>query len=110
MTQNKSVLEWVGKMKELVCPDNILWIDGSEAQIEALRAEACKTGEFIKPVILRHAGGVFVAQAPLANQTRIIARLLQEVGYGSVLRPQGLAAVAANPSMAGVQARHQRAA
>ena len=48
MTQNKSVLEWIGKMKELVCPDNVLWIDGSEAQIEALRAEACKTGEFIK--------------------------------------------------------------
>jgi phosphoenolpyruvate carboxykinase (GTP) len=48
MTQNKSVLEWIGKMKELVSPDNVLWIDGSEAQIEALRAEACKTGELIK--------------------------------------------------------------
>ena len=48
MTNNKSVLDWVGKMKELVCPDKVLWIDGSEQQIEALRAEACKTGEMIK--------------------------------------------------------------
>jgi phosphoenolpyruvate carboxykinase (GTP) len=48
MTQNKSVLEWIGKMKELVCPDNVVWIDGSESQLESLREEACKTGEFIK--------------------------------------------------------------
>ena len=48
MTQNQSVLEWIQKMKELVCPDKVLWIDGSNEQIEALRAEACKTGEMIK--------------------------------------------------------------
>lgn len=48
MTQNKSVLEWVGKMKELVRPDKVLWIDGSEQQLETLRAEACKSGELIK--------------------------------------------------------------
>ena len=33
---------------ELVKPDKIVWIDGSEEQIEALRAEACSTGELIK--------------------------------------------------------------
>ena len=48
MTQNKSVLEWVGKMKELVRPDKVLWIDGSEQQLETLRAEACKSGELVK--------------------------------------------------------------
>ena len=48
MTQNKSLLEWLEKMKELVNPDKEIWIDGSEEQLEALRAEACKTGEMIK--------------------------------------------------------------
>jgi phosphoenolpyruvate carboxykinase (GTP) len=35
-------------MKELVRPDKVLWIDGSEQQLETLRAEACKSGELIK--------------------------------------------------------------
>nr|WP_319489829.1 phosphoenolpyruvate carboxykinase (GTP) [uncultured Caproiciproducens sp.] len=48
MTNNKSVLNWIEEMKTLVCPDKLVWIDGSEAQIEALRAEACSTGEMIK--------------------------------------------------------------
>ena len=48
MTQNQSVLEWIGKMKELVNPDQTVWIDGSQQQIEVLRAEACKTGELIQ--------------------------------------------------------------
>ena len=48
MTKNKSVLSWVEEMKKLVCPDQEVWIDGSEAQLEALRAEACASGEIIK--------------------------------------------------------------
>jgi len=48
MTNNKSVLSWVEEMKKLVCPDQEVWIDGSEAQLEALRAEACASGEIIK--------------------------------------------------------------
>lgn len=48
MTDNKSVLSWVEEMKKLVCPDQLVWIDGSEEQLEALRAEACSTGEIIK--------------------------------------------------------------
>ena len=48
MTQNQSVLAWVEKMKELVKPQSVLWIDGSDEQIETLRKEACKTGEFTK--------------------------------------------------------------
>ena len=45
MTTNKSVLAWIDEMKELVQPDKLVWIDGSEEQLEALRAEACSTGE-----------------------------------------------------------------
>ena len=48
MTTNKSVLSWIDEMKALVTPDNVVWIDGSEEQLEALRKEACSTGEMIK--------------------------------------------------------------
>ncbi len=48
MTNNKFVLDWINEMSGLTCPDKIVWIDGSEAQAEALRAEACSTGEMIK--------------------------------------------------------------
>ncbi|MBQ3004376.1 MAG: phosphoenolpyruvate carboxykinase, partial [Clostridia bacterium] len=47
-TNNKSVLSWIDEKTKLVNPDKIVWIDGSEEQIEALRAEACSTGEMIK--------------------------------------------------------------
>ena len=48
MTKNQSVLKWIDEMKALVTPDNLVWIDGSDAQIEDLRKEACSTGEMIK--------------------------------------------------------------
>ena len=48
MTNNKTVIKWLDEMKELLNPDQIVWIDGSEEQIEALRAEAVKTGEMFK--------------------------------------------------------------
>ncbi len=48
LTTNKSVLDWIKEKAELVKPDNIVWIDGSKEQLDALHAEACKTGEMIK--------------------------------------------------------------
>ncbi len=48
MTQNKTVLAWLDEMSAMCQPDNIVWIDGSEEQLEALRAEAVATGEMIK--------------------------------------------------------------
>ncbi len=48
LTTNKSVLSWIEEKVELVKPDKIVWIDGSQEQIDALRAEACSTGEMIK--------------------------------------------------------------
>ena len=48
MTNNKFVLDWINEMAEMTCPDQIVWIDGSHEQAEALRAEACSTGEMIK--------------------------------------------------------------
>ncbi len=48
MTNNKKVLTWLDEMVKLCQPDEIVWIDGSEAQLEKLRAEAVETGEMIK--------------------------------------------------------------
>ena len=47
-TQNPTVLAWIEDMKALLTPDNVVVIDGSEEQLEALRAEAVATGEMIK--------------------------------------------------------------
>ena len=47
VTPNKHVQSWIDEMAALVNPDKIVWIDGSEEQTEALRAEACKTGELV---------------------------------------------------------------
>lgn len=48
LTNNQSVLKWIDEKVELVKPDNIVWIDGSQKQIDDLRAQACSTGEIIK--------------------------------------------------------------
>ncbi len=48
MTENKYVLSWIDEMAALTKPAKIVWIDGSDEQTEALRAEACSTGELIK--------------------------------------------------------------
>ena len=48
LTTNKFVNEWVDEMAAMTKPDKIVLIDGSQAQIDALRDEACSTGEIIK--------------------------------------------------------------
>ncbi len=48
MTTNKHVLTWVSEMEAMVKPDKVVWIDGSEAQLEELRREAMSTGELEK--------------------------------------------------------------
>ena len=48
LTQNPSVLELVRKTAELTTPKEIVWIDGSEAQLDSLRKIAVETGELIK--------------------------------------------------------------
>ena len=48
LTNNKNVLNWVDEMVALCKPDKVLWIDGSEEQLNALRDEAIATGEMIK--------------------------------------------------------------
>ncbi len=48
LTSNKSLLTWLDEKVELLKPSNILWIDGSKEQIDALKKEAVETGEIGK--------------------------------------------------------------
>ena len=48
MTTNKTVLAWIDEMKALVNPDKVVFIDGSDEQVEQLRAEAVAIGELEK--------------------------------------------------------------
>ena len=45
MTQNKTVIKWLDEMKELLKPDSVVWVDGTEKQQEELRALAVELGE-----------------------------------------------------------------
>jgi len=48
MTNNPSINKWIEEQVALVTPADIVWIDGSAAQLEDLRKEACASGEIIK--------------------------------------------------------------
>ncbi|MBQ8545737.1 MAG: phosphoenolpyruvate carboxykinase (GTP) [Clostridia bacterium] len=48
LTSSKLILDWIEEMAEMVNPDKIVWIDGSEEQTQALKDEACSTGELEK--------------------------------------------------------------
>ena len=48
LTDSKLILDWIEEMAAMVNPDKIVWIDGSEEQTEALKAQACSTGELEK--------------------------------------------------------------
>ena len=47
-TTNRAVLDWIAEMAAMTQPEQMVWIDGSEEQLEALRAQACATGELEK--------------------------------------------------------------
>ena len=48
LTNNKAVLSWIDEMTAITKPDNIVWITGEEAQLEALREQAVNEGILIK--------------------------------------------------------------
>ena len=45
MTKNKTVLAWLDEMKALLTPDNVVWVDGTDAQRDELRRVAVELGE-----------------------------------------------------------------
>ena len=40
LTENKAVLDWIDGVVKMTRPDRIVWIDGSEEQLEQLRRQA----------------------------------------------------------------------
>lgn len=85
MTKNPNVLKWIDEMKALVKPDKVVWIDGSEEQLEALRAEACSTGEMYK-LNQEQLPGCYLHRtdpndvARVENQTFICSRRKEDAG------------------------------
>ena len=48
MLKNKSVQDFVNKAAELLSPQNMVIVDGTKAQLDMLRKEACDSGELIE--------------------------------------------------------------
>ncbi len=47
LTKNPNVNAWVDEMIALTKPEKVVWIDGSDEQLQALRDEALSTGEMV---------------------------------------------------------------
>lgn len=48
LTNNQHVLKWIDEMTAMLRPSNIVWIDGSKEQLDAIRNEGIASGELIK--------------------------------------------------------------
>ena len=48
LTTNTAVLSWIDEMAAITKPDNIVWIDGSEDQLNMLRKQAVDEGILIE--------------------------------------------------------------
>ena len=69
MTNNKTILAWIDEMKALVNPDQVVWIDGSEEQLEELRKEV--TRQLVR--------GTLTMSARIAEKERELARLREHL-------------------------------
>lgn len=47
LTSNVNVTKWIDEVVSLTKPEKVIWIDGSEEQLNQLREEACNSGEII---------------------------------------------------------------
>jgi len=48
LTTNKHVLDWVKEMSDMTQPEEIVWVDGSEEQLESIRLRGVETGDLFK--------------------------------------------------------------
>jgi phosphoenolpyruvate carboxykinase (GTP) len=48
LTENQSLIDWVNGIAARTKPDQVVWIDGTNEQLEELRAIGCSTGELYK--------------------------------------------------------------
>jgi len=69
-TKNQILLDWVAEKIDLVQPDQVVWIDGGEAQIASLREEACKTGEIL-PLNQEKLPGCYIHRTAINDVARV---------------------------------------
>lgn len=73
LTNNRAVLAWIDEQVALTKPDKLVWIDGSEAQLAALRAEACATGE-LHPLNPEKLPGCYLHRSDPSDVARVEGR------------------------------------
>lgn len=86
MTDNKKALAWVEEMKSMLNPDNVVWIDGSEEQLDALRKKGVEEGTMI-PLNEEKLPGCYLHRtapndvARVEDRTFICAKTKEEAGH-----------------------------
>ncbi len=65
LSANRLLVNWIDEMAALCLPDQMVWIDGSDEQRDALREVACKTGEIIELNQEKHPGCYYHRTHPL---------------------------------------------
>ena len=85
MTDNKKALQWIEEMKAMLNPDNVVWIDGSEEQLDALRKQSVEEGTMI-PLDQEKLPGCYLHRtapndvARVEDRTFICAKTKEEAG------------------------------
>ncbi len=85
MTDNKKALQWIEEMKAMLNPDNVVWIDGSKEQLDALRAQSVEEGTMISLDQEKLPGCYLHRTAPndvarVEDRTFICAKTKEEAG------------------------------
>jgi len=70
LTNNKNVLTWIEEMTALTKPDHIVWIDGSDEQLEQLKAQAFATGE-LEPLNQEKLPGCMIHRTAVNDVARV---------------------------------------
>ncbi len=70
MTSNPNVRKWVEEMTGLVKPDRVIWIDGSEEQLIALREQSVKSGEIL-PLNAEKLPGCYIHRTAINDVARV---------------------------------------
>ncbi len=85
LTTNPYVIQWIDRCAGLCRPDKVVWLDGSEEQLETLRQEAFATGELIKLNEQKLPGCVYHRSDPsdvarVENRTYICCEKQEDAG------------------------------
>ncbi len=70
LSQNPHLIRWVNKMAALCRPDTVHWIDGSQAEYEALCAQLVRAGTFTK-LNQRKWPGCYLARSDASDVARV---------------------------------------